>query len=136
MKKFQFTFRIIFCVLFIIGGIVTATMFSSLQHKIEHRCTEYVYGKVMTVELNKNKKSRSFHTTVQFELDGKTIIDESNSSTQLTEGESVKVMYDPDDHNVYYIPELYTSSKTLIICGFGLIGIGIIVLIKALKNRT
>lgn len=89
----------------------------------------------MSVELDKNKKHRTFHTIVQFELDGRTIIDECNSSTQLTEGESVKVMYDPDNHNVYYIPELYSSSKTFIICGFVLIGIGIIVLIVALKNR-
>ena len=135
MKKFQFTFRIICCVLFIICGILSATVLSSFQRKIEHNCTECVYGKVMSVELDKNKKHRTFHTIVQFELDGRTIIDECNSSTQLTEGESVKVMYDPDNHNVYYIPELYSSSKTFIICGFVLIGIGIIVLIVALKNR-
>ena len=135
MKKFQFTFRIVFSVLFIIVGILAATALSSFQRTIEHRCTEYVYGEVMSAKLDKNKKHRTFHTIVQFELDGRTIIEEGSTSTELTEGESIKVMYDPDDHSVYYVPELTSSSKTLIIGGFILIGIGTIVLIIALKNK-
>lgn len=109
--------KMLFGILVMTVGLLAALVVANIRSKEERRCTAETYGTATTVFVHDSNEGRSYDVTVKYEIDGKEYTYTAVSQHEIREGESLKVMYDPDDHSVFYIPSARSSPMMMRIGG-------------------
>ncbi len=114
-------------VIMIAFGLFVALVLAGKQEKLQKRCTGETTGKIVSVSVHYDSDNNAEYSyRIEYEVNGKKITDESETSRSVSEGETYTVMYDPDKPDDHYVKEFSGSPKTIRYVGFGASGIGLI----------
>lgn len=134
MKKFSDVFGVLFALVFVVLGICLMTILASGQDKMVRDCTESVLGTVTSVKVDRNSETVSYTAYIEFELDGEKHEFSHSCGSRVRKGDTVKIMYDPDDHSKYYAQSMFSSSTSLRIAGLVFTIGGAVIMFKIIRR--
>lgn len=128
-------------IVFIIFGLLLIFCLANSKEKHWKQCTDEVYGKAVGItRTSRPRGGFNYDFTLEFEVAGRKYTEKCTSSSEVKEGESMRVLYDPDDPTVYVVPVIEASPLMTRMTGGVLILIGLVISVKALsvmaKSKT